>query len=186
MTGLPEDVLLCRGDRLRAVSADEPAGRCPRRSWTSSSTRAPWTCWRPPTEPTCAAVELGARVGRRTGELCGLRYECLGYDEVLDKAGQLRAAPVLIHDMPKVAIKSYRLPIDPKKAALRSGRICARRGVLPHYQDYQIMTRRVTDADVAVAPDRSEGDTDRRRLLASGLRFPARGSGASASSTTIA
>lgn len=58
-------------------------------------------------------VELQARVGRRTGELCGLRWACLSFDEVIDERGQVRAAPVLVHDMPKVSVRSYRLPIDP-------------------------------------------------------------------------
>ncbi len=57
-------------------------------------------------------VELQARVGRRTGELCGLRFDCLSFDEVIDERGQVRGAPVLIHDMPKVFVRSYRLPID--------------------------------------------------------------------------
>ena len=58
-----------------------------------------------------AMVELQAEVGRRTGELCALRWDCLAYEEELDEAGQLRPAPVLVHDMPKVAIRGCRLPI---------------------------------------------------------------------------
>ncbi|MGH9107025.1 MAG: tyrosine-type recombinase/integrase, partial [Acidimicrobiales bacterium] len=58
-----------------------------------------------------AMVELQAQVGRRTGELCSLRLECLGYEELVDEAGQLRRAPVLVHDMPKVSVVGYRLPI---------------------------------------------------------------------------
>ncbi len=70
---------------------------------------------------TRAMVELEAAVGRRTGELCGLRLECLDFDEVLDETGGLRAAPVLIHDMPKVGVRGYRLPIDDETARI----ICA-------------------------------------------------------------
>jgi hypothetical protein len=36
----------------------------------------------------------------------------LSFDEVIDELGQVRAAPVLIHDMPKVFVRGYRLPID--------------------------------------------------------------------------
>ncbi len=57
-------------------------------------------------------VELQADVGRRTGELCGLRYDCLAFDEVTDESGRIRPAPVLIHDMPKIGVSNYRLPID--------------------------------------------------------------------------
>jgi hypothetical protein len=34
-----------------------------------------------------AAVELGAAVGRRTAELCGLAFTCLDYDEHVDDHG---------------------------------------------------------------------------------------------------
>jgi integrase len=57
-------------------------------------------------------VELQADVGRRTGELCELRYDCLVFDEVPDESGQMRPAPVLVHDMPKIGVTNYRLPID--------------------------------------------------------------------------
>jgi len=56
-------------------------------------------------------VELQAQVGRRTGELCHLCWDCLAFDEVVDEAGQVRAAPVLVQDMPKVAVHGYHLPI---------------------------------------------------------------------------
>lgn len=59
----------------------------------------------------------GAR-GRRSGELCGLRWECLSADEVVDENGDLRPAPVLVHDMPKVAIRRYHLPIDDEAAGI--------------------------------------------------------------------
>jgi integrase len=65
-----------------------------------------------------AMVELEAEVGRRTGELCGLRWGCLAFDEVLDEAGRTRPAPVLVHDMPKVGIRSYHLPISEEAAAI--------------------------------------------------------------------
>lgn len=59
-----------------------------------------------------AIVELQAEVGRRTGELCQLRWECLAFEETLDEAGQLRSSPVLVHDMPKVGVRGYRLPVS--------------------------------------------------------------------------
>jgi integrase len=65
-----------------------------------------------------AMIELQALVGRRTGELCALRYDCLAFDEVTDEAGRARPAPVLVHDMPKVAIRNYRLPIDESAAEI--------------------------------------------------------------------
>ena len=63
-----------------------------------------------------AMVELEAQAGRRTGELCALRLECLAFEEVPDEAGELRSAPVLVHDMPKVGIVGYHLPIDEETA----------------------------------------------------------------------
>ena len=76
-----------------------------------------------------AMVELQASVGRRTGELCALRLECLDYEELVDEAGQLRRAPVLVHDMPKVGVVGYRLPIDDETAKVvraQQARVAAR------------------------------------------------------------
>ena len=64
------------------------------------------------------AVELQAEVGRRSGELCGLRWDCLSFDEVLDEAGRMRPAPVLVHDMTKVGIRNYHLPISQDAAEI--------------------------------------------------------------------
>jgi len=58
-----------------------------------------------------AMVELQAEVGRRTGELCQLRWDCLSFEETIDEAGQPRSSPVLVHDMPKVGVRGYRLPV---------------------------------------------------------------------------
>ena len=63
-------------------------------------------------------VELQAVVGRRTAELCGLRWDCLRIEEVLDETGAIRPAPVLVHDMPKVAVRRYQLPIDAHAAEI--------------------------------------------------------------------
>jgi len=63
-------------------------------------------------------LELQVLVGRRSGELCGLRWDCLSADEVVDENGRMRPAPVLVHDMPKVAIRRYHLPIDDEAAGI--------------------------------------------------------------------
>jgi integrase len=63
-------------------------------------------------------VELQARIGRRTGELCRLRWECLRSVEAIDETGVARVVSVLIHDMPKVGIVGYQLPIDIETADL--------------------------------------------------------------------
>jgi hypothetical protein len=45
-------------------------------------------------------------------ELAGLRWGCLSSAEVLDETGRIRPAPVLVHDMTKVGIRNYHLPIS--------------------------------------------------------------------------
>lgn len=130
LAGLPEDVVVHRDHRIRGVSLDEQGRPLPQ------------TVIDQLLDPVAlqlledsygahdrAMVELQARVGRRTGEVCGLRWDCLGFDETLDETGELRAAPVLIHDMPKVAVRRYRLPIDQETAeiiAVQQGRVRAR------------------------------------------------------------
>ena len=52
-----------------------------------------------------------AEVGRRTGELCQLCWDCLAFEETIDEAGQPRSSPMLVHDMPKVGVRGYRLPV---------------------------------------------------------------------------
>ncbi|HTW97541.1 MAG TPA: site-specific integrase, partial [Acidimicrobiales bacterium] len=79
-----------------------------------------------------AAVELEAEVGRRTGELCRLSCECLVFDEVSDEHGQVQAAPVLIHDMPKVAVRGYRLPISEEAAIVIAAQQARVRARYPH------------------------------------------------------
>lgn len=74
-------------------------------------------------------VEVAARVGRRTGELCTLRLQCLAFEEIPDESGQLRYAPVLVHDMPKVGVIGYRLPIEKETADIigaQQARVTAR------------------------------------------------------------
>ena len=130
MCGLPEDVMFRRGDQVRSVSSED-RGRA-----------LPQVVLDQLLEPAAldgleesfgadrrAMVELQARVGRRTGELCGLGFECLAFEEILGEAGQLRAAPVLIHDMPKVGVRGYRLPVDDETAEIiraQQARVAAR------------------------------------------------------------
>jgi hypothetical protein len=64
------------------------------------------------------AVGLQMRIGRRTGELMGLRFNCLDHDESVDEEGATRLAPVLVHDMPKVERYGCRLPIGQDEAEL--------------------------------------------------------------------
>lgn len=65
-----------------------------------------------------AAVELGVGVGRRTAELCWLRFDCLDYDEHANVTGEHRRSPVLVHDMPKVDKFGCRLPVHEREAAI--------------------------------------------------------------------
>ena len=65
-----------------------------------------------------AAVELDAGIGRRTAELCALRYDCLDYDEHTGEDGARRSSPVLVHDMPKVRKTNCRLPIHEREARI--------------------------------------------------------------------
>ncbi len=110
--GLGDDVVLHPSDQIRRLSADEEGRALPGvvveqllalealeqlEAASGADVRA--------------MVELQALVGRRTGELCGLRWDCLAADETVDGDGQVRPAPVLIHDMPKVAVRRYHLPI---------------------------------------------------------------------------
>lgn len=120
LAALPADVVLRRAERPRGLRRDDEVGRAlPEtviaqlldpdnldrlQQMAGSSVRA--------------AVELAAGVGRRTGELCSLAFQCLDYDEHLDEDGQRRTSPVLVHDMPKVNKHRCRLPIHDREAAL--------------------------------------------------------------------
>lgn len=58
-------------------------------------------------------VRIGLGTGRRPGELLSLRASnCLNYNLHHDSTGGHGQHAVLIHDMPKVGIIGYRLPID--------------------------------------------------------------------------
>ena len=82
--------------------------------------------------PSCrAAVELAAGVGRRTSELCGLRLECLDYDEATNANDETHRSPVLVHDMSKVAKVSCRLPIHDREARVISAQQARVRAAFP-------------------------------------------------------
>ena len=101
MCGLPEDVMFRRGDQVRSVSSED-RGRALLPQVVLDQLLEPAALDR--LEESFGAdrramVELQARVGLRTGELCGLGFECLAFEEILGEAGESRAAPVLIHDI---------------------------------------------------------------------------------------
>jgi integrase len=62
---------------------------------------------------------LALGTGRRPGELTRLPLDgCLDYNVFRDEKGTERSHAVLVHDMPKVAITGYRLPIASDVAAV--------------------------------------------------------------------
>jgi integrase len=70
-------------------------------------------------EDICAMLQLLADTGRRPGELVALNATCLDSTEYIDEeTGQLERSWVLIHDMPKVNLKNYRLFIAESTAQL--------------------------------------------------------------------
>ena len=121
MAGLPDDVALPPRDRARSRDGDDDEqGRA-----------LPQTVVDQLLDPvaldrlerrfdvdTRTMIELQARAGRRTGELCRLRWECLRSVEAIDETGQAQVASVLVHDMPKVGIVGYQLPVDVETAAI--------------------------------------------------------------------
>jgi hypothetical protein len=64
-------------------------------------------------------LRILADTGRRPGELAALMATCLDRTEFVDEqTGELHDAWVLVHDMPKVAVKNYRLFIAESTARL--------------------------------------------------------------------
>ena len=117
---LPGDVVIRRAERPRAARRDDAVGAALPEA-VMSQLLSPGSLERLEilAGPTIrAAVELGAGVGRRTAELCSLRFACLDYDEHADQDGGRRASPVLVHDMPKVVKAGCRLPIHDREAAI--------------------------------------------------------------------
>lgn len=120
LAGLPDDVAVHSADRIREIIDDDEAGRA-----------LPQVVLEQLLEPSALerlegayagdvrfAVELQAEIGRRSCELAGLRWDCLSYAEVLDETGRIRPAPVLVHDMTKVGIRNYHLPINEHAAEI--------------------------------------------------------------------
>jgi integrase len=120
MAGLADDVVLPPPARVRVPAEDDDRGRALPQAVVDQLI-GPAALGRLETAfdaGTRAMVELQALVGRRTAELCGLGWDCLRTEEVLDEAGSLRPAPVLVHDMPKVARRGFHLPIDEAAAGI--------------------------------------------------------------------
>jgi hypothetical protein len=72
-----------------------------------------WRCWSAATVPTAAPrSSCCPRSGRQYSEVCQLVWDRLHYDTQTDETGSERRLPVLVHDMPKVARRGCRLPVD--------------------------------------------------------------------------
>jgi integrase len=70
-------------------------------------------------EDVCVMLRILADTGRRPGELAALMATCLDRTEFVDEqTGELHDAWVLVHDMPKLAVKNYRLFIAESTARL--------------------------------------------------------------------
>lgn len=112
-----------------------------------------------------AAVELQAGVGRRTGELCALRFDCLDYDEHVGDDGERRRSPVLVHDMPKVAKVGCRLPIHEREAQVISAQQSRVAAAFPHTDpECLVLFPRATknpDGTKPIAPAQLQGAVKR-------------------------
>ena len=92
---LPGDVVIRRAERPRATRRDDAIGAA-LPDVVMSQLLSPGNLERLEilAGPTVrAAVELGAGVGRRTAELCSLRFACLDYDEHASEDGGAGPAP---------------------------------------------------------------------------------------------
>jgi integrase len=118
LAALPDDVVIRRAERPRSTRRDDEVGLAlpdvVMAQLLSAEALAALEALAGPTIR--AAVELGAGVGRRTAELCSLRLACLDHDTHTGEDGERRSAPVLVHDMPKVAKVGCRLPIHEREA----------------------------------------------------------------------
>lgn len=135
LAGLPDHVALRRGDRpprLRRES-DDVGLALPEVVLTQLLSEESLDALEALAGPSYrAATELLAGVGRRTSELCGLRFDCLDYDETTSTDGALHSSPVLVHDMPKVDKTGCRLPIHNREAAIISTQQGRVRAAFPH------------------------------------------------------
>jgi integrase len=107
LAGLAEDLAVHRSDRIPRRSRDDEEGRAlpPMVVDQLLDPAALQLLEEVAGADVRTMVELQARVGRRTAELCQLRWGCLSFDEIIDETGQTRPAPVLVHDMPKIAVR---------------------------------------------------------------------------------
>jgi len=120
LAGLPGDVAIRPGERPRRPRPDDAVGRAlPEAVLAQLLSPESLALLESLAGQTIrAAVELGAGTGRRTAELCALRYACLDYDEHTGQDGTRRSSPVLVHDMPKVHKTNCRLPIHDREAKI--------------------------------------------------------------------
>ena len=117
---LPGDVTIRPAERPRRARRDDAVGRAlPDSVLAQLLSAESLALLESRAGPTIrAAVELGAGIGRRTAELCDLRYDCLDHDRHVGEDGTGRSSPVLVHDMPKVGKTNCRLPIHEREAAI--------------------------------------------------------------------
>jgi integrase len=92
-------------------------------------------------EDACAMLRILADTGRRPGELATLMATCLDRTEFLDQqAGELQSAWVLVHDMPKLTVKHFRLFIAQSTADVI---IAQRERVVARYPDTPLSALRL-------------------------------------------
>lgn len=119
MAGLPHDFALGPADQVHRAPDDESGKALPQLVMDQLLSPASLRLLEDQAGPEWRAMlELQAVVGRRTGELCNLHWDCLVYDERVDDQGVARRYPVLVYDMPKVRVRGYRLPITENEAAI--------------------------------------------------------------------
>jgi integrase len=133
LASLADDVVVRRGERPRSNRRDDEVGLAlPEMLMAQLLSSESLQMLQAQAGATIrAAVELGAGVGRRTGELCSLRFDCLDYDIHVDEDGGHRASPVLVHDMPKVGKVGCRLPIHDREATIISTQQAQVRAAFP-------------------------------------------------------
>ena len=168
LAGLPDQVALRRRDRSpRYHHKEQDVGRA-LPEWVLNALLDPENLaalqalsgpsWR-------AAVDLLAGVGRRPSELCGLRFDCLDYDEHTGADGVVRRSPVLVHDMPKVGKVGFRLPIQGREAAIITAQQARVRSAYPHQRVDQL----------ALFPRALKNPDGTKPITASGLALAVRG-----------
>jgi len=120
LAALPDDVVVRAAERPSATRRDDEVGKAlPEEVLAQLLHPDSLALLEALAGPTVrAAVELGVGVGRRTAELCSLRFDCLDYDEDGDGTSEHRRSPILVHDMPKVDKVDCRLPIHEREAVI--------------------------------------------------------------------